>query len=689
MAARPRRVPPLRRAALAGLLLVSSWPPAAAQSAEQTCTLPVSPPPDQTRVVFLLDTSGSMVGQGDSVADIFAAVQGAILRGMRATTAPGTVEIDTFDRGPRQRASFVWPAERAEFERTVNGLEANGANTWLYRSMQALFGRLSPRAQVATTVYVVTDGRDNDPGGATIQSALDAFDLSRGPFDKLYYVALGTAVPQSVKQAFARTTFAQAIELPVGQAPDFTAVTLTPGLVTVGPTGSFPYRRPAGTTLELESGRIGDAAVTIRNPRGAGERVDLNIQGTVPAGSVGYMCAQLPDARQNVLLRFDQDTPRRPGSAALLPPTLGGLVLLNPTLDRVLSRGEQAVLHYRAVGGPVTVEVATEPPELGARLPDQTVSLLEGERVDLTVTDRSLVGGQEAAPTLRLNDRTPMRVPSFVGEIRRPFPWWWLLLLLLPLLCLLFLLGRARRTFVPYALSVNRALVVFLHDRQGRRRRAVLRRDQTDVGAVFREERLRGLVLERYRPEPEEEVVLDNSDMGSIRDYAGQRLRRAARLLAQPETLRLHKHGREEGDFLHLQETLALGQLYVFTDYTAPRVRQRPAPPPPEPPIDVIVSLLDGPRMQELELPLDDVDLADVFGNEDLRGLVVRREPGLLRLRALRPEMRLRHISREFYPGEALPLAVMLDLRAGDPANGNRAYQVRIRDKASLDRYRR
>ncbi|EYB69271.1 von Willebrand factor, type A [Deinococcus phoenicis] len=688
MVCRPRRVPPLRRAAL---LLAGSGSFAAAQTAGPTCALPVSPPPDQTRVVFLLDTSGSMAGQGDSVADIFAKVKGAILRGTRATTAPGTVEIDTFDRGPQQRASFLWPGERAEFERTVNSLEANGANTWLYRSMQDLFSRLAPRDQVATTVYVVTDGRDNDPSRtASIRSALDAFNLSRGPFDKLYYVALGISVPQSVKQAFADTTFAQALELPPGQAPDFTAVTLTPGLVTVGPGGSFPYRRPAGTTLQLESGRIGDAAVTIRNPNGAGERVDLEIQGTVPAGSVGYMCAQLPGARQNVLLRFDQDTPRRPGSAAPALPTLGSLVLLNPDLDRVLSRGERAVLHYRAAGGPVTVEVAAEPPELSARLPDQTVSLLEGERVDLTVTDRGLTGGQEAAPSLRLNDRTPLRVPSFVGEIRRPFPWWWLLLLLLPLLCLLFLLGRRRRRFDPYALSVNRALVVFLHDRHSRRRRqALLRRDQNDIGELFREDRLRGLVLERYRPEPEEWAELDNSDMNSIRQYAGQRLRRAARLLAQPETLRLHKRGHEEGTFLQLQEMLALGQLYVFTDYAPPRVRQRPPLPPPEPPIDVIVSLLDGPRLQELELPLDDVDLADVFGNEDLRGLIVRREPGLLRLRALRTEMRLRHISREFYPGEALPLAVMLDLGTGAPASGSRAYQVRIRDRASSERYRR
>lgn len=700
MPARSIRPPlSLRRVALIALaLLPAGLAPAAAQAADQTCTLPVSPPPDQTRVVFLLDTSGSMAGKGDSRANIFAKVQGAMLRGMRATTVPGSVELLTFDRGPRERSSYLWPSERADFERTVNRLQADGANTWLYRSMQELFSRLTRRDRAATTVYVVTDGIDNDPSKvASIDTALDAFNLSRGPFDKLYYVALGTRVPDDVRARFAGTSFAQVIELPVGQTPDFTSIDLSQGMVTVGPSGSFPYRRPAGTELQLESERIGGADVTIKNPSGAGERVNLGIVGTVARGSVGYMCAQLPNARQNVLLRFDQDTPRRAPSGAPVAaePLLGSLVLLNPGFDRLLSRGEQTVLKYKAVNGPVTVEIDRVPPELAAKLPDQTVSLLEGDRIDLTVTDKSLAEGQSAAPALKLNDVTPFKVPSVVGEARQPFPWWILLLLLALLLFLLFLLARRRTRFEPYALSINRALVVFLHDRTTRRRKArPLRRDQMDIGLAFREPRLRGLILERHRPEvaPEDEVLLDNSDMTSIRDYTGQRLRRAARLQAQPDDLRLHIQGQDEGVFLQLEETLALrqpdaprvAQLYVFTDHVAPRVRRRPPPPPPVPPIEVIVTLLDGSRMQELELPLEDVDLADVFGNEHLRGLVVRREPGLLRLRALQDAMRLRHISREFYPGEALPLAVMLDLTT---AQGR--YQMRIRDKASLDRYSR
>ena len=658
--------------------------------AQQACTLPFSPPPVKTRVVFLLDTSGSMAGKGDSVANIFSAVKGAMVRGMRATTAPGSVELQTFDRGPQQRSSFLWPQERAEFDKTVNTLQANGANTWLYRSMVSIFNVLTRRDDVATTVYVVTDGIDNDPAKvASIDSALSAFNQVRGPFDKLYYVALGTRVPENVKARFRETSFAQAIELPAHAAPDFNAVTLTPALLTVGPQGSFPYRHPDGTRLQLDSDQIGGASVGIKNPTGRGEAVNLKIQGTVAAGSVGYMCAQLPGSSQTVILRFDQDTPRRPGEKPTpgVPETmLGTLRLLNPDLERRLRRGQRAVLHYKAVGGPVTAQVQTVPPELKASLPDQTVSLLEGETTDLTVTNLSLPGGELRAPSLRLNDRTPMKVPPFTGLIVRPFPWWWLLLGLLLLLALLFLISWARRRLDPWALSVDRSLRVYLHDRRGKRLSAFLRPRQTDIGRLFRVPRLRGLVIERYRPEitDENEVVLDTSDMTSVKEYTAQRNRRAARLQAQPDTLRLHKLVQDEGVFLELGETLALRQLYVFTDYAPPPTRRPRPQAPPEPPIEVIVTLLDGAQGRDLELPLDDVDLADVFGTEGVRGLVVRREPGLLRLRALDGAMRLRHISREFRPGEALPLAVMLDLTT---ASG--PYQVRVRDKASLERYKR
>lgn len=703
------------------MVCLNSLSPAAAS--QQACTLPISPPPDQTRVVFLLDTSGSMEGRGNSVANIFPKVKGAMLRGMRANTAPGSVELLTFNQGPQNRSSFAWPAERGPFERTVNTLSAPGANTWLYSSMEALFSGLEKQPQAATTVYVVTDGLDNNPSkAATVGTALRVFDGLRGPLDKLYYVALGQRIPGDIKAAFAGTTFARAIELPAGQTPDLTAVALTPSVVTVGADGSFPFQHPENAALTLESGTIGGAAVSIRAPQEAGKRVNLDIRGTVPASSVGYMCARIGDVQQNVLLRFGFDTPP-PGNVPAPPvDVLGTLLLLNPGANLTLQRGQSAVLEYKAVNGPVTVELASVPGVLRATLPDQTVSLLEGERVRLSVTDQGLANGQQAAPTLRLNDSALYAVPKVTGKVVRPFPWWWLLLGLTLLVLALVLLSRARRTFTPYALSVTRRMGVALHERPqqrpqpgqqpgpapaprprpARRKSRRLRKDITDIGDVFREPRLRGLTLAKYRPEirPEDEVLLDNSNVGSLREYSAQRLIRAARLETQPDTLRLHKDDQtdDQGNaavFLAIQETLEPGQLYILTDYIAPPVRVRPPMPPPEPPAEVIVTLLSGLNLQEFELPPGDVDLADVFTNEHLRGLVVCREPGLLRLRALGAATRLRHISREFRPGEALPLSVMLDVTIRrdvndiSPAANPAAYQLRIRSKTSAERYGR
>jgi von Willebrand factor type A domain len=722
--------------------LVFCWPVSGSEAAQgeiQDCALPISPPPSQARVVFLLDTSGSMEGRGNSVANIFPRIKGAMLRGMRANTAPGSVELLTFDQGPRRRLSFAWPTERGSFERTVNTLTAPGANTWLYSSMQALFSSLGSQPQAATTVYVITDGLDNNPSrAATLDTALAAFNTVRGPLDKLYYVGLGQKIPAEIQNRFAQTTFARTISLPAGKAPDLTSVALSPGVVTVGTDGSFPFQHPGEAALTLESGSIGGAAVEIRNPSAPGQRVSLGIKGTVPAGSVGYMCARIGGVRQNVLLRFVADTP--PLNAAPAPvDVLGTLLLLNPQAERTLKRGQSTVLEYQAVRGPVTVEVAEVPPELAATLPDQIVSLLEGEKVTLRVTDKGLSEGQQAAPTLRLNDAQVYPVPRVTGRVVRPFPWWWLLLGLLLLALAALLISRARRVFRPYALSVDRRRRVFLHDRGGQRRSRLLKQDQTDVGAVFREPQLRGLSLELYRPEivPADEVLLDNSSVASIRDYSDQRTARAVRLQAQPDTLRLNPGDAAAGTptatvslpatpplssppllvppvpeptappVLALQETLVPGQLYLFTDYTAPPVRVRPPLPPPEPPIEVIVTLLSSAQpaaaqpvsgqpaaaqassapahqMQELELPLEDADLADVFGDERLRGLVVCREPGLLRLRALATDMRLRHISREFRAGEALPLSVMLGLQTAAAS-----MQLRVRDKSSMERYRR
>lgn len=651
----------------------------------QECVLPSSPPPDRSRVVFILDTSGSMQGLGDGKANIFSKVQKSIVEGMQATQAPGSVEVLTFDKGPRERFSFSWPSEQTRFEQSIGKLKADGSNTWLYASMDNMFSSLKSQDDTATTVYVITDGFDNDPDKShTIRTALDTFNVSRGPFDKLYYIALAADVPPEVQQAFADTTYAQFIRLALNHPPDFTASNIAPGLVNVKDDGSFAFKRPAQSTLELASSEIGGAQVSIINAQGQGDRVQLKIDGSVPAGAVGYMCARLPQGTQNILLRFQRETPRPKAPPKVKQEVLGTLKLQNPDAKSVLKRGESTTWRYKAVGGPVTVEVAEVPPDIEAKLPDQTVSLNEGEIINLNVTDKTLSDGQQAAPTLKLNDSLIVKVPPVTGRIPKPFPWYWLLLLLIPPPLFLWW-RRERRPLDPYALSIDKTLRVSVHDRAGWKATRIMRKDVADVGQLFKLSRLQGLTLERFKPDiaEEDEVILDNSNLESIRRYTAQQVKRDVKLQAQPELLRLQK-GEETGNFLVIDEVLKIGQLYLFTDIKPPPARVRATPLAPEPPIEVIVSFLDGAHMQELELPLDDVDLADIFGHPALRGLVVRREPGLFRLRNLAQGMIIRHISRTFVPGEALPLAVMLNLTT---LQGE--FQIRIRDKASMERYQR
>lgn len=668
------------------VLLILACGSAEAQDSEK-CVLPSSPPPDRSRVVFILDTSGSMQGLGDGQANIFGKVQASIVKGMRDMQAPGSVELLTFDKGPRERMSFLWPAQKDQFARSVQALQADGSNTWLYASMDSMFASLKNRDDTATTVYVITDGMNNDPNKeVTIRTALDTFNVSRGPFDRLYYIALAADVPQDVQNAFNDTTYAQFLRLKLNQPPDFTTSSIAPGLVNVRNNGSFPFKRPAGTRLALDSPELGGAQVSIVNPVGAGDQVQLKIDGHVAAGVVGYMCVYLPGSKvQSVLLRFQEETPPPRKVIPVPQEKLGTLKLLNPGEHPVLKKGQAATWRYRAVGGPVTVELSGVPAEITAKLPDQLVSLRLGEEMNLIVSNQSLAEGQEAAPSLKLNGTTPMSVPPVQGRVPRPFPWHWLLLLLIPIPLLLWW-RRERRPLEPYALSIDKTLRVSLHDRAGWKATRIMRKDLADIGQLFRLKHLRGLRLERYKPEipDEEQVLLDNSNLDSIRRYTAQQMKREVKLEAQPELLRLQKDGQEAGQFLILQEMLVPGQLYLFTNIQPAPVRVRPAPLPPEAPIDVIVTLLSGTHMQELELPLEDIDLADVFSEPALRQLVVRREPGLLRLRQLHPAMNLTHISRTFAPGDALPLAVMLQLST---PGGH--FQVRIQDKASLSRYAR
>lgn len=374
----------------------SAPPPAA-------CTLPAGPLPALTRAVFVLDTSGSMRGIGDGQADIFGQVRTELNRYVRVTR-PDRVELLTFDAGLRTRRGFDRPAGTAQWNTALQGLRADGNNTYLYRSLRAALEPLTGGTQYVTTVFVLTDGIDNDTARSfTAAQALAAF-RERGPFDRLHYVALGTGIPAEARQALAASTYADGLTVPLGQVPRLDGPGLGSGLLRVEDAAALRVPLADGTRVTLAT----PDARTLRLAEDvvAGGQVRLQQTGRVPYGAAAVLCAPRTTAPgrvaprpQRLLLRLNLQSP---------------VTLLNPGADRALARGEDTVLRYRATPG-----VAVGGLTLGA-LPAglvAVVSHLPGARdFSVRLTNRSLNPGQTVTPLLRLPGAGEIRLPAVQGR---------------------------------------------------------------------------------------------------------------------------------------------------------------------------------------------------------------------------------------------------------------------------------
>lgn len=345
------------RAVLTLLLLTASLsgaqaPPVPAPAAP--CALPSGALPQRTRAVFVLDTSGSMRGQGDGQADIFAGIKGALAAYVRLAR-PDRAEVVTFDQGVRTQRSFDAPAGSAAWAAFLAGVQADGQKTFLYRSLHAALSPLGGAGEYLTTVFVLTDGIDNDPGRVqTARSALAAFS-GRGPLDRLHYLALGTRIPADLRAALEASAYAEGHTYPPGQIPALGQGDLAGGARSVTVPGTLALPLAPGTPVRLGS-PLGDLTLThatvqpaarnataTRAPAPAGldqGAVALTARGPVPPGSAALLCA-LPGTA-GVHLR----------PVALLlhlnPLDRAGLLWLNPGADLQLRPGEEVVLRYRA-----------------------------------------------------------------------------------------------------------------------------------------------------------------------------------------------------------------------------------------------------------------------------------------------------------------------------------------------------
>ena len=389
----------------------------------QTCTLPADTAtlPTRTRAVFVLDTSGSMVGLGDGRADIFAGVKAAIVRYVDERQ-PQQLELFTFDRGLRSRRSYALPADRAAFDKDMAALQADGNNTYLYRSLREALPTLVPDSDQLTNVFVLTDGVDNDPSGAvSAAQGLSAF-TARGPLDSFHYLALGTQIPADALQAVQSSSYAEARTYPVGQLPDLTR--LGSRIQTVRSPDALALNLPDGTPVQLSMPLLpGLSQVSLTRKEVRGGSVPLQVLGQIPEGTAGLLCAEPLQAGEAAEGASGAQTsrPQTAGAQASGAQTAGefqaqpggvtrpqltllrfalagteGLRWLNPGADRTLRPGESVTLRYALSRDVLQKDIAgsgfnTSPAEgLSAELLHERGS----RHVGIRVTNTGLAEGQ-------------------------------------------------------------------------------------------------------------------------------------------------------------------------------------------------------------------------------------------------------------------------------------------------------
>ncbi len=372
------------------------------------CALPTGPLPTRTRAVFVLDTSGSMRGIGDGRADIFGRVRAELNRYVRQAR-PDRVELLTFDAGLRTRQGFDRPAGTPQWNTALKRLKADGSNTYLYRSLRAALepltdGGQTDGGQYVTTVFVLTDGIDNDSlRPFTAAQALAAF-AERGPLDRLHYLALGTRIPADARRALLASDYADGRAIPLGQVPRLGGPGLGIGLRRVTSLASVRLPLADGTRVRLSA--PGNLGLTLNPDVVRSGKVRLAAAGDVPYGAAALLCADaqtLPGSvaakPQQVLLRLNTTSP---------------LTLLNPGADRELAQGEETVLRYRATSGVRLgdLTVGDLPPGLSAvvsRAPDS-------REFAVRLVNSALTPGQTVAPLLILPGGAEVTLPAVLGR---------------------------------------------------------------------------------------------------------------------------------------------------------------------------------------------------------------------------------------------------------------------------------
>jgi len=161
--------------------------------------------------VFLLDTSGSMVGlpKGSGNVVIFPKVKSAINDYLDTIKPPANIFIYPYDEGLHDSKNFKInnKLDITKAQDYITNLKAEGNNTWIYRSLANTIDRMEefrnshPNEKHIVRMFLYTDGKDTDYNGPyNIESVMEHYQLKRGEHDWwLFYSTLGVELPKQEK----------------------------------------------------------------------------------------------------------------------------------------------------------------------------------------------------------------------------------------------------------------------------------------------------------------------------------------------------------------------------------------------------------------------------------------------------------------------------------------------------------
>ena len=425
-------------------------------------------PPKQYHYVFVVDTSASMMGEGDGKGRvIFPRVKDEIRRFVDRVPPGSRVTFQPFDHGPRPATSFVVPEERTKLDTYLEQLQARGRNTYLYASLLELFRRLPQDPSLATVVFLFTDGNDNDPGPLTMEDVTRTYKIRRGPYDWFYYFFLGLDIPPEVEQAVKDEPGWFLMQVPPNQVPRLISMSVAPAALDLGNLFDNPQvQRELDLQFDSDAPPPVRARVVAPELEAHGSSLQVEPKTLLGGGKKTLQLSllnpqQLPPGEYQAVLCLESTE----STAALRPVPVqtrfryqpGGsyrILALHNVQSLTLRQGETAQLHFRVEGDqwatrPVEIlPPATIPEGLSVKLNGGTgpVQALPGSQVRVEVTNESLFSSKPASFALGVglppgaSGPSSIELPPVAPVVpwwRRLLDWWWLWLLLLLLLLLL------------------------------------------------------------------------------------------------------------------------------------------------------------------------------------------------------------------------------------------------------------